>query len=165
MPYSIRALHIEDSPTLWTMLMHAAHESSLVAVKANPDLARYVTGWGRKGDVGMVVEQEGLPVGAAWLRLWSKTDRGYGYLSEEIPELAIALIPTARAQGMGTELLKQTLALASHDFPAVCLSIRADNPALRLYQRVGFVPVAGSQVTNREGGVSFTMLYQYDSQS
>jgi ribosomal protein S18 acetylase RimI-like enzyme len=143
------------------MLMYAAHESSLAAVKANPDLARYVTGWGRKGDVGMVVEQEGLPVGAAWLRLWSKTDRGYGYLSEEIPELAIALIPTARAQGMGTELLKQTLALASHDFPAVCLSIRADNPALRLYQRVGFVPVAGSQVTNREGGISFTMVYSF----
>lgn len=143
--------------------MHAAHESSLAAVEANPDLARYVTGWGRKGDVGMVVEQDSLPIGAAWLRLWSKADRGYGYLSEEIPELAIALIPTARAQGIGTALLKQTLALASPHFPAVCLSIRADNPALRLYQRVGFVPVAGSQATNREGGISFTMLYQYDS--
>jgi GNAT superfamily N-acetyltransferase len=165
MHYSIRALHTDDIPTLWTMLMHAAHESSLAAVKANPDLARYVTGWGRKGDVGMVVEQDGLPIGAAWFRLWSKADRGYGYLSEEIPELAIALIPTARTQGIGTALLTQTLALASHDFPAVCLSIRAYNPALRLYQRVGFVPVAGSQVTNREGGVSFTMIYQYDSQT
>jgi ribosomal protein S18 acetylase RimI-like enzyme len=161
--HSIRALTREDSPTLWTMLMHAAHESSVATIQANPDLARYVKGWGRAGDMGRLAEQAGASIGAAWLRLWSADDHGYGYLAEDIPELAIALIPAARAQGIGTALLTQTLAMASNEFSAVCLSIRADNPALRLYQRVGFVPVAGTEVTNRVGSVSFTMLYQYDS--
>ncbi len=143
--------------------MHAAHESSVAAVQANPDLARYVKAWGRSGDMGMVAEQAGSAIGAAWLRLWSDGDRGYGYVAADIPELGIALTPEARGQGIGTALLKQTLTMASGEFPAVCLSTRADNPALRLYQRVGFVPVAGTEVINRVGSASFTMLYKYDS--
>ncbi len=163
MLYSTRAVQIEDAPTLWTMLMHAAHESSMAAVQANPDLARYVKDWGRVGDIGIIAEQEGQSIGAAWLRLWASDDRGYGYLNEDIPELAIALIPAYRGQGIGTALLTQTLALARDVFPAVCLSIRSDNPVLRLYERVGFVPVAGTEVTNRVGSVSFTMIYQCPS--
>ena len=145
--------------------MYAAHESSMAAVQANPDLARYVEGWGRAGDMGVVAQRDDLPVGAAWLRLWSEGDQGYGYLSDDIPELAIALLPDYRAQGIGTALLKQILSNAQHDYssacPGVCLSIRADNPALRLYQRLGFKPVAGTEVVNRTGGRSFSMLYSF----
>lgn len=143
------------------MLTHAAHESSLQRVKVNPDLTRYVEGWGRAGDFGVVVEQQTIPVGAAWVRLWDKDDHGYGYVADEIPELAIALLPNHCAQGLGTQLLTQLLVIAKPYFPAVSLSIRADNPALRLYQRVGFVPVVGSEVVNREGGRSFTMIYTF----
>lgn len=140
------------------MLMYAAHESSVVAVKANPDLARYVENWCRKGDMGVMAEVD-KPVGAAWLRLWSKDNRGYGYLAEDIPELAIALLPDYRGQGIGTALLKHVLHSAKERYPAVSLSIRADNPALRLYQRLGFRPVAGTEVVNRTGGRSFSMVY------
>lgn len=159
--FSIRTLDSKDEAMLWKMLMHAAHESSLKAVKANPDLIRYVESWGRAGDVGVTAEQRSMPIGAAWVRLWPHDEKGYGYISDDVPELAIALLPSFRGQGIGTKLLKQTLTIAQDQFPAVSLSIRADNPALRLYQRVGFVPVAGSEITNRTGGKSFTMIYPF----
>ena len=145
------------------MLRYAAHESSVAAVQANPDLARYVEGWGRAGDMGVVAELDDLPVGAAWLRLWSAGNQGYGYLTDDMPELAIALLPNYRAQGIGTALLKQVLSNAQPDYQGVCLSIRAENPALRLYQRLGFEPVAGTEVVNRTGGRSFSMVYSFDT--
>lgn len=157
--YSLRALTATDRRVLWVMLMHAAHESSVAAVKANPDLARYASDWHRAGDMGTVAEVGDLPVGAAWLRVWSKEDKGYGYLADDIPELAIALLPDYRGQGIGTALLTSVLHEASKCYPAVSLSIRADNPALRLYQRFGFRPVAGTDVINRTGGRSFSMVY------
>lgn len=162
MEYSIRSLELKDESMLLAMLMHAAHEFSVATVKANPDLMRYVRDWGRYGDVGIIAEVDGKVIGAAWLRLWSKGDRGYGYLNDQTPELAIALVPEYRGQGIGTALLKQLLAITQPKFSAICLSIRADNPALRLYERLGFVPVAGTEVTNRTGSTSFTMLYRFD---
>lgn len=157
---SLRAVESSDEPFLWRMLVHAAHESSLAAVKTSPDLIRYVRDWGRAGDLGMVAEQV-MPVGAAWLRLWSDGDRGYGYLTDEIPELAIAVLPKFQAQGIGTALLKKVLVLAQPKFPAVCLSTRMSNPALRLYQRLGFIAVTGSEVKNRVGDTSMTMVYKF----
>ena len=162
--FIVRTAILEDEPVLWTMLMYAAHEISLDMVKSNPDLIRYVGGWGRAGDLGVVAEQRGLAVGAAWVRSWSNDDRGYGYVAGNVPELAIAVIPERRGQGIGTSLLKKLLALASGQFPAISLSIRADKPALRLYQRMGFVPVTGSEVINREGGRSFTMIYRFTAE-
>ncbi|MEL7070450.1 MAG: GNAT family N-acetyltransferase [Cyanobacteria bacterium J06581_3] len=158
MTLSIRILQDEDEHMLWTMLMYAAHELSVAEVKANPDLARYVAGWGRAGDLGVIAEQNFVPIGSAWVRLWSKDDYGYGFVADDVPELAIAVIPEARGKGIGTALLSELLKLAEPKFPAVSLSIRADNPALRLYKRMGFVNVTGSELTNRTGGVSFTML-------
>ena len=162
--YLIRSATPKDEPTIWQMLMHAAHESSLSVVTSNPALARYVESWGRSGDLGVVAEQQNIPVGAAWVRLWNKHNRGYGYVADEVPELAIATLPNYRAQGIGTQLLTKLLALAELQYSAISLSIRADNPALRLYERIGFVPVAGSDVINREGGRSFSMIYKFTAE-
>ncbi len=141
--------------------MYAAHESSLVAVKTNTDSARYVTGWGKKGDVGVIAEQDTVAVGAAWVRLWSEDNRGYGYITDDIPELAIAVSPKIRGRGVGTALLNKILELAQPEFSAICLSTQTENPALRLYRRIGFVRVEGSEVINRTGDCSLTMLYRF----
>ena len=141
--------------------MHAAHESALTEVKQNPDLAKYVQAWGQYGDVGVIAEQKKTALGAAWLRLWSTDNRGYGYVADDIPELAIAVIPTMRGKGIGSALLEKLLSLAVTQFPAISLSIRANNPALRLYERHGFLPVSGSEVTNRAGSVSLSMIRQF----
>ena len=157
MNYTICQLSPEDEPIVWQMLQYAAQESSLEALK-HPLLAHYAAGWGRPGDLGYSAWQDDQAIGAAWLRLWSKDDKGFGYIRHDIPELTIGVAPDYRGQGIGTRLLTQLLADARSTFPAVSLSVRGNNPAVHLYSRVGFVPVAGSEVLNRTGGESFTMI-------
>jgi GNAT superfamily N-acetyltransferase len=157
----IRPTTAKDVDTLWIMLMYAAQESSLADVETNPDSARYVAGWGKDGDMGVIAEKNAVAVGAAWVRLWSDDNRGYGYIVDDTPELAIAVIPKMRGKGIGTALLAKLLELTQSQFPAICLSTQTANPALRLYKRTGFVLVEGSEVMNQTGGSSLTMLYRF----
>jgi hypothetical protein len=39
----------------------------------------------------------------------------------------------------------------------LCLSVRSENPARRLYERLGFRDIPGSAATNRVGGMSIGM--------
>ena len=161
MDYIIRPATAKDEPIVWQMLRYASHESSIESVRNQPDLACYALNWGRTGDLGCIAEKNKLPVGMAWLRLWLAETKGYGYVNNEIPELAIAVLPDFRGQGVGTDLLMRILKMAEARFPGVSLSIRASNPALRLYERVGFERVAGSEVINRVGEVSFNMILEF----
>ena len=124
MDYTVRALTVEDQPIVWEMLRYASHESSLDSVQNQPYLARYASGWGRVGDVGCVATKDIAAIGASWLRLWVQEDKGFGYVSDEIPELAIAVLPNCQGQGVGTRLLMQVLAVAKGRFPAVSLNVR-----------------------------------------
>ncbi|HEU4594495.1 MAG TPA: hypothetical protein VFS10_04935, partial [Pyrinomonadaceae bacterium] len=75
--YHIRAATSEDEPFLWEMLYQSLYVEEGAApfpreVMRQPELARYVEGWGRAGDLGFVAVERGggnLPVGAAWSRL------------------------------------------------------------------------------------------------
>ena len=163
--YKIRSLSNADESTLWTMLMYAAHESSVENVRSNPALDRYVKDWGRSGDRGFVAidnKLENRYVGAAWLRLFSSDERGFGYVDAGIPELAIAVSPADRDRGIGTKLLMQTIGSARNIYPAISLSVRASNPVVNLYRRAGFVKVDGSDTITRTGETSsFNMIYRY----
>lgn len=149
----------EDEPFLWEMLADAAHEDSVRTVAANPGTARYVEGWGRGGDLGFVAVAPGSgePLGAAWLRLLVGENRGYGYVDDRTPEIAVAVRPAARGTGIGASLISRLLQAARARYRAVCLSVRADNPARRLYERLGFEVVEGGEKANRTGGTSVTM--------
>ncbi len=162
MDYLLRSLTIADEATVWEMLMYAAHEDSLASVRSQPELARYAKDWGRAGDLGWVAEGDKRALGAAWLRLWSATDRGFGYIDALIPELAIAVLPDRRGLGIGTQLLRQAIELAQEKYPAISLSVRAQNPVVNLYKRTGFRQVPGSEILNRTGDASFTMICQFD---
>jgi GNAT superfamily N-acetyltransferase len=155
-PPSLRPLTAADVPVLWTALYHAVHvppgapppPSGVVRL---PELARYVDGWaGRAGDLGVVAEAAGGPVGAAWLRLWTGADRGYGFVNADTPELTMAVLPGHRGRGVGTALLRRLLAEAAGRFGAVSLSVARTNPVRRLYEREGFEPVGPP----REGAVT-----------
>jgi GNAT superfamily N-acetyltransferase len=95
---------------------------------------------------------DGEPVGAAWLRRWPGEERGYGFVDETTPELSMSLLPAHRGRGLGTRLLRTLLSAAEARFAAVSLSVSQSNPARRLYEREGFVPVG-----KPEGG-SIAML-------
>lgn len=130
------------------MLYHAifvpeGEERPSPEIVQRSELARYVQGWGRPTDLGFkAVTAEGEPVGAAWLRLLTGDQRGYGYISDSIPELTIALLPEYRGQGIGTRLLEALVAAASQKSDAISLSVSAENPAIQLYARLGFAIIA-----------------------
>ncbi|MFM9265997.1 GNAT family N-acetyltransferase [Tychonema sp. BBK16] len=166
--YSIRQITQEDEPFLWQMLYEAAHiaeegESTVQAVMNHPLIAKYVNNWGRENDRGFMAELNGSqPVGAAWLRLFPENDRGFGWVGDTIPELAIAVLPEYTNQGVGTQLLAHLLSAAKASYPAVSLSVRSSNRVVSLYERSGFKVVEGSETINRTGGKSFTMKIDFD---
>lgn len=116
---------------------------SLREVAVHRDLARYVEGWGRDGDRAIIAEDGHAPVGAAWWRFFSEHDHGYGFVEPEVPEISIAVAEEVRGHGVGTALLQALIEQANQEgVPALSLSVEADNPALRLYERLGFARVA-----------------------
>jgi GNAT superfamily N-acetyltransferase len=164
-PYDLRPAGPDDEPFLWAMLYEAAHAAedgtaSPDDLKAVPELAHYVAGFGRPGDLGVIGTVGGTPQGAAWLRLFPADDPAYGWVDAATPELAIGVAPAARGSGLGTALLARLLADAREQgTAAVSLSVRESNPARRLYERLGFVPVDGDPVPDRTGGGhSITMV-------
>jgi ribosomal protein S18 acetylase RimI-like enzyme len=154
----------EDEPFLWEMLFEAAHlaedgETSVQAAMNHPEIAKYVQNWGRKNDrgFGAIDLETQQKIGAVWLRIFPETDRGYGYINDRTPELAIAVLPPYRGQGIGTRLLLHLLNTVKDLYPTISLSVRTDNPVIHLYRRVGFQEVAGSEHLNRTGGTSLTL--------
>jgi ribosomal protein S18 acetylase RimI-like enzyme len=150
------------------MLYEAAYlveEGNLTVQDAmnHPDLAKYVKDWGLKDDSGFVaiLKSSNQPVGAVWLRLLTGENKGYGYVDDQIPELAIAILPQYRNKGIGTQLLTHLLAAAKTSYPSISLSTRATNPAVGLYKRFGWKVLADSETTNRVGSVSFKMKIDF----
>ncbi len=115
----------------------------------DPALTHYVDGYGRAGDLGVIASDDGTDVGAAWVRLLTSDDAGYGYVDEVTPELTIAVVPERRGRGVGTRLMEELLARTSNEYRAVSLSCDPVNPAMRIYERLGFtaVGVSGTSIT------------------
>ena len=116
---------------------------------AQPELRRYVDGWGRKGDVAVVaLDRVDEPVGAAWYRTFSAAAPGYGYVADDVPEVSIAVYPEFRGRHVGTLLLGALVARAERDrVRALSLSVNRENPARRLYARLGFEVVGETDDT------------------
>jgi GNAT superfamily N-acetyltransferase len=107
---------------------------------ASPELARYLDAWGRPGDRALLARHGDRSLGAVWYRLFTRDDPGYGFVDEATPELSIGVLPTERGRGIGAALLATALVQAALDGHArLSLSVETDNPALRLYERAGFV--------------------------
>ena len=142
MTYTIRPLTSADESFLWEMLYEAVYVPEGQPVLPReiiqiPELARYVQGWGREGDCGLLYTIASQPIGAAWLRLPIGEHKGYGYIDDDIPELSIAVLPHYRGQGIGTQLLTHLLA-SEWGQVSISLSVSTDNPAARLYERFDF---------------------------
>ncbi len=143
----------EDLPFLATMLGEAAvwrpdkATPTAAEVMADPRYARYLAGWPRDGDFGLVAEQDG-PLGAAWYRTYTEGSRGYGFVAEDVPELSIAVIASRRHEGIGRLLLLALIEASEvQGHAALSLSVNHGNPARHLYESVGFQPVGTPRET------------------
>ena len=76
----------------------------------------------------LVIEADGKPVGRVYV------DRR----ADEIRLIDIALVPEQRNSGLGTALLKDLLDEAQAVGLPVKIHVEKFNPAMRLYQRLGF---------------------------
>jgi ribosomal protein S18 acetylase RimI-like enzyme len=156
----LRQAHTTDRQLLRTLLFEAAFwrpnaaRPELDEALAAPELRRYLDDFGRRGDLGIIAEEDGYPRGAAWWRCFSRSSPGYGFIDEATPEISIAVEPGHRQRGIGTALLH-----ALHDqartqrIDRLSLSVERDNPAVALYRRVGYQTARTDQFT-------FTMLIE-----
>ena len=121
-----------------------------LSILDQPQIRKYHVGFGtRAGDVGVVAESvDGRPFGAAWVRLVE----GYGFVDPGAPELGVAVDRGRRGKGIGTAMLRELFGVV----PRCSLSVDTRNPAIRLYERLGFVTV------RTDGDHSAIMLRESD---
>lgn len=114
-------------------------------ILTHPDHSRYIAGWMRSGDAGIVaIDEQDEPVGAAWYRVLPRTDPGLGYLATGVPELIIGVRPIWRAHGVGRTLLQRLCEQARADgHGRISLSVERGNFAQTLYRSEGFAVTQG----------------------
>jgi ribosomal protein S18 acetylase RimI-like enzyme len=140
MKSKIRSIKPADYEVLADFLYHAIFRAPGAEplpreVISKPEIAIYIDGFGGKHDLGAVAEQDGHIIGVAWTRIIP----AFGHVDDDTPELAISVLPECRNQGIGTKLLKKLFELlAEKGYKQTSLSVQKDNPALHLYQRMGY---------------------------
>jgi phosphoribosyl-ATP pyrophosphohydrolase len=149
-PWSIRTAGPDDAGFLADMLVEAVNWSprwnqSRDAIFATPAIAHYLSGWPRAGDLGVVAEAAGSPVGAAWLRFLPPDDPGYGFVAPDVPELTIGVTALWRGRGVGRALLRAIADRArGSGIRQISLSVERKNYAHRLYRAEGYQVVDSS---------------------
>ena len=83
-----------------------------------------------------IVEQQDEPIGRLYV------DRS----DDEIRVIDIALLPKHRGRGLGSRLMRALLDEAAEVGKPVSIHVERFNPAMRLYQRLGFAPIADEGV-------------------
>ena len=90
-------------------------------------------------DLAAIAEDSDGVVGASLCRLFTADDHGHGYVDDETPELAVAVWDGRRGEGIGTRLMDAIEDFARKaGFAQMSLSFDSDNPARRLYERLGY---------------------------
>lgn len=108
-----------------------------------PQVRVYWDNWGTgTDDHCLVAIVNDKIVGAVWIRTFHNELKGCGYIDEQTPEIAIALFEAYRGKGIGTQMMEQMIVLMkSKGYAQVSLSITKGNPAVRLYERLGFLTI------------------------
>lgn len=112
----------ELAPVPWTDEQKIAFLESQFALQRHHYLTHYTN------SAFDVLEAAGTPVGRLYIDRQAKTMR----------VIDIALLPEWRGGGIGTALMHAVLAEARLTGKEIEISVEQFNPALRLYQRLGF---------------------------
>jgi len=129
----------------------------------HPYLEQYHRNYGNfNGDIGVYAFVDNKVAGGAWVRMLLN---GFGHVDTKTPELAFAVLPEYRNQGIGTKILEQLMKEVVKSYPQMSLSVREDNPVIHLYERLGFTRIEGSEETNVAGSISFKMINTLEEQA
>lgn len=138
---SLRSVRGDDATALLGIYSSTrAHEMALVdwsdvqkaaflQMQFDAQHTHYVTRY--PGASFAVIERDGRPIG----RLYVHEN------ADEIRIVDVALLPQARGNGLGTALVGDVLAAGAASGRRVTIHVEVDNPARRLYDRLGFTPV------------------------
>jgi len=146
---TIREIRPEDYAQLEEFLYLAIYQRDAAqpiprTVIGEPEVHIYIDAFGQRADdMGVVAEIQGRVIGAAWARVLDGDPQGYGFVDAATPELAVSLLPAYRGRGIGTRLLRSLLGrMAAAGYARTSLSVDKDNPASRLYTRLGYQTIA-----------------------
>ncbi len=147
--FEIREATPADSRFIGDMLVealnwHPVRRRPRAQLVADGEFRRYIEGWMRPGDAGVVaVDGNGAPIGACWYRLFAPDEAGHGGLGPRVPELTLGVVSVWRAQGAGRALLRAAVDLArTQGYQRLSLSVERENYARRLYVSEGFATVS-----------------------
>src|SRR5262245_45361938 len=105
-----RSLKSDDEAILWEFLYHAIYTPAGAlpvprTIIHEWPIRLYIEDWGKPNDRGVIAFDGSMAIGAAWIRLFSAENCGFGYINEQTPELSMAVLPERRGEGIGTQLL------------------------------------------------------------
>jgi ribosomal protein S18 acetylase RimI-like enzyme len=89
-----------------------------------------------KGADWLVIERFGVPAGRLYVHRREK----------EIRLVDISLLPEHRNAGIGSDILGELISEAAAAGKPLRIHVEKNNPALRLYERLGFVPIVDKGV-------------------
>jgi len=113
---------VELNRTPWT----EAEKQSFMDMQFKAQHTHYLTHY--PDALWLVIEREGAPTGRLYLERWSKEHR----------IIDIALMPRAQGQGIGQAILEDLIDEAASAGKSLSIHVEKENPAMRLYQRLGF---------------------------
>jgi len=151
----LRPATAADLPFLIEMLLEACNWDGTpwydeAKARADDHAWRYLDGWSRDSDFGVIAELDGSPAGATWARLLTAERPGYGYVADDVPELTLGVAAGFRRRGVARAVLTELITQArAASYRQLSLSVDPDNPARKLYESLGFhkVGVVGTSDT------------------
>lgn len=101
-----------------------------------PALKIYYEDFGTgRADHCIVADDNGRVIGAVWTRIMND----YGHVDDETPSFAISLYKEYRGRGIGTQMMKDMLALLKEKgYKRASLAVQKANYAVRMYEKAGF---------------------------
>ena len=143
MDYEIRNIRPDEWPLLEDFLYEAiyvpegfAGEVPRSIITCDPKCrAAYEDFGALPDDRAVVAVVGGSVVGACWVR----TTDEYGHIDNDTPSFSISIRRPYRGCGIGTAMMQSMLSeLRDAGYAQASLSVQKANPALHLYERLGF---------------------------
>jgi ribosomal protein S18 acetylase RimI-like enzyme len=149
-PLTLRPANADDDDFLFELFASTREEFNFLEeaqrqaiLKMQYEARRFQYDEGYPEAEGSIIVLDGRPIGRMLV------DEG----AQAITLIDIAVLPEYRSSGIGTQLLQDLLKRGVNARKPVKLQVFKSNPAVRLYQRLGFSPVS-------EQSMYFEMIFE-----